>query len=270
MKWGGLSDDEAFALVTINPAKQLRIDNRVGSLEAGKDADVVDLGHHPLSSYAIVERTYIDGIAYYDRMAEERRLSELRKEKDDARQRREAGPATRRRRPRRRSRRSPETRRPRGRRTTRGSNGSNGSNGNGNGRARRAPWHHGHGEHPEHRAPRGCRRGVGDHERTIHPVTKPVIERGTIVIRGTKIEAVGANVSRPGRAPKPSTSAARMSIPASSTRGRRSDWPSLDLAGSTTSARCSTSIPSFAPSSRIRRTATRSRSRAPTASRRSR
>ena len=41
VKWGGLSDDEALALVTINPAKQLRIDNRVGSLEVGKDADVV-------------------------------------------------------------------------------------------------------------------------------------------------------------------------------------------------------------------------------------
>ena len=43
IKWGGLSEDEAFAMVTINPAKQLRIDNRVGSLDAGKDADVVDL-----------------------------------------------------------------------------------------------------------------------------------------------------------------------------------------------------------------------------------
>ena len=47
MKWGGLSEDEALALVTINPAKQLRIDNRVGSLEVGKDADVVIWNHHP-------------------------------------------------------------------------------------------------------------------------------------------------------------------------------------------------------------------------------
>src|SRR6185436_14948994 len=60
MKWGGMSEDEAFAMVTINPAKQLRIDNRVGSLEPGKDADVVVWNHHPLSSYAIVERAYID------------------------------------------------------------------------------------------------------------------------------------------------------------------------------------------------------------------
>ena len=92
VKWGGLTDDEAFALVTINPAKQLKIDNRVGSLEQGKDADVVIWSHHPLSSYAIVERTYIDGIAYYDRIAEERRLTDMRKEGRPA-DRREAGPA---------------------------------------------------------------------------------------------------------------------------------------------------------------------------------
>ena len=62
IKWGGLNDDEALALVTINPAKQLRIDNRVGSLEAGKDADIAVWTHHPLSSYAIVDRVYIDGM----------------------------------------------------------------------------------------------------------------------------------------------------------------------------------------------------------------
>lgn len=82
IKWGGLSEDEAFALVTINPAKQLRIDNRVGSLDAGKDADVVIWTQHPLSSYAIVERTYIDGQLYYDRQADERRLTSLQKEKE--------------------------------------------------------------------------------------------------------------------------------------------------------------------------------------------
>ena len=76
--WGGLTEDEAFALVTINPAKQLRIDNRVGSLEAGKDADVVIWNKHPLSTYAIVDRVYIDGTLYYDRLAEERRLTDAR------------------------------------------------------------------------------------------------------------------------------------------------------------------------------------------------
>ena len=65
-------EDEALALVTINPAKQLRIDKRVGSLEAGKDADVVVWNHHPLSTYAIAERVYIDGTLYYDRVGRRR------------------------------------------------------------------------------------------------------------------------------------------------------------------------------------------------------
>src|SRR5206468_965030 len=82
IKWGGLSDDEALALVTINPAKQLRIDARVGSLEAGKDADVVIWNHHPLSTYAIVDRVYIDGQMYYDRQEDAKRIAELAKEKE--------------------------------------------------------------------------------------------------------------------------------------------------------------------------------------------
>jgi len=82
IKWGGLSDDEALALVTINPARQLRVDRRVGSLEVGKDADIAIWTAHPLSSYAIVEKTYIDGQLYYDRLADERRLTSLVKEKE--------------------------------------------------------------------------------------------------------------------------------------------------------------------------------------------
>ena len=83
MKWGDLTEDEALALVTINPAKQLRIDARVGSLEPGKDADVVVWNHHPLSSYAIADRVYIDGTLYYDRIAEDKRLTDLSREKAD-------------------------------------------------------------------------------------------------------------------------------------------------------------------------------------------
>ena len=93
MKWGGMSEDEAFAMVTINPAKQLRIDSRVGSLEPGKDADVVIWNHHPLSSYAIAERVYIDGTVYYDRKGEEGRLTALKKEKSSARRSRGWHPA---------------------------------------------------------------------------------------------------------------------------------------------------------------------------------
>lgn len=66
-KYGGLSDDEALALVTLNPAIQLGIDHRVGSLEKGKDADFVIFDKHPLSTYAIPQRTFIDGVKYFDR-----------------------------------------------------------------------------------------------------------------------------------------------------------------------------------------------------------
>ena len=79
--WGGISEDEALAFVTINPARQLRVDNRVGSLEAGKDADVVIWNKHPLSTYAIADCVYIDGQVYYDRVADERRLTDARAEK---------------------------------------------------------------------------------------------------------------------------------------------------------------------------------------------
>ena len=81
IKWGGLSDDEALAMVTINPAKQLRIDSKVGSLETGKDADVVIWTAHPLSSFAVADRVYIDGQLYHDREADARRITELEKEK---------------------------------------------------------------------------------------------------------------------------------------------------------------------------------------------
>ena len=66
MKWGGLSEVEALALVTINPAIQLMIDDRVGSLEEGKDADVVLWENYPLSSYAKVRTTYVDGEVVFD------------------------------------------------------------------------------------------------------------------------------------------------------------------------------------------------------------
>ncbi len=66
-KYGELSDDEALALVTLNPAKQLGIDNRVGSLEEGKDADIAIFEGHPLSVYAIPMMTFVDGVKYFDR-----------------------------------------------------------------------------------------------------------------------------------------------------------------------------------------------------------
>ena len=182
IKWGGLTDEEALALITINPAKQLRIDSRVGSLEVGKDADVVIWSHHPLSTYAIVDRVYIDGTAYYDRLADVQRLSTLQQEKlaliaaergerrkpttDDA----QAGPRT------------VGT----AGQTVSTSGGDNG-NGNGNGGA----------QTPANAGPKLQGATLVITNARIHPVTRPTIERGTLVIRNGLIESVGANVTAP-------------------------------------------------------------------------
>lgn len=66
-KYGNLTDDEALALITINPAKQLGIENRVGSIEQGKEADIAIFSKHPLSIYAIPMVTIVDGIVRFDR-----------------------------------------------------------------------------------------------------------------------------------------------------------------------------------------------------------
>ena len=66
VKYGGLSEEEALEFVTINPAKQLRIDDRVGSLEPDKDADFVIWSGHPLSSFSRAEQTWIEGRKFFD------------------------------------------------------------------------------------------------------------------------------------------------------------------------------------------------------------
>ena len=70
VRYGGLSPEEALKFVTFNPAKQLGIDAQVGSLEAGKEADLVVWSSSPLSSYARCEQTWIDGRKYFDRQAD--------------------------------------------------------------------------------------------------------------------------------------------------------------------------------------------------------
>src|SRR5690625_7766780 len=59
-RYGDLTDDEALALITINPATQLGIAGRTGSIEVGKDADLVLFDAHPLSVYAIPQMTIVD------------------------------------------------------------------------------------------------------------------------------------------------------------------------------------------------------------------
>ena len=103
VKYGGLTENEALAMVTLNPAKQLGIDDRVGSIEAGKDADLVIYDKPPLSNFAKVQKVLIDGRVYFDRdgdmsgraakEAEKQKLVNKEKEKENARP---AGPPARR------------------------------------------------------------------------------------------------------------------------------------------------------------------------------
>ena len=81
IRYGGLSHDEALKLVTINPGIQLGIDKRVGSIEVGKDADLVIYNHDPLSAYAVVQKTLIDGRVYFDRQQDIAGRPALEKEK---------------------------------------------------------------------------------------------------------------------------------------------------------------------------------------------
>ena len=66
VKYGGLSEEEALKFVTLNPAKLLHIDHRVGSIKTGKDADLVLWDQHPLSVYSKPDMTLVDGIKYFD------------------------------------------------------------------------------------------------------------------------------------------------------------------------------------------------------------
>lgn len=198
IKWGGLTEEEAFAMVTINPAKQLRIDNRVGSLDVGKDADIVIWSAHPLSSFAVAERVYIDGTLYHDAEADARRITELQKEKE--RLQKNAEPER------------PE--KPK----------FEGSKFEGSGFDWAGSEFEGSGHGPFVRSeemPNG-EMGIGAQTATpqvptppgspstdevlaitnarIVPVTNPTIEKGTIVIRGNKIVALGADVPVPAGA----------------------------------------------------------------------
>jgi imidazolonepropionase-like amidohydrolase len=173
MHWGGLTEDEVFAFVTINPAKQLKIDSRVGSLEVGKDADVVIWNKHPLSTYAIVDRVYIDGQQYYDRLAEERRLTDAGKEKTTLTSAEgRTAPST-----------APQTPQPR-----------TGSEPKADALPQTVPGLGGVQQAPA----TGPVTAITNAR--IYPISSAPIERGTIVIRGNRIEAIGANVAVPAGA----------------------------------------------------------------------
>ncbi len=81
VKYGGTSEEDAWKMVTLNPAKLLHLDKKVGSIKVGKDADVVLWSDNPLSIYAKVEKTIVDGIIYYDNEEDAKLRVEIQKER---------------------------------------------------------------------------------------------------------------------------------------------------------------------------------------------
>jgi len=79
VKYGGVPRQEALKFVTLNPARQLRIDQYVGSLELGKHADLVVWSKSPLSTFSVCEQTWIDGRRYFSRSEDLRRRESVRR-----------------------------------------------------------------------------------------------------------------------------------------------------------------------------------------------
>jgi imidazolonepropionase-like amidohydrolase len=80
IRYGGATEDEALQMITINPAWIMGIDDRTGSLEVGKDADIVIWNTEPLSSYALADKVLIDGDVYFDRSLPGYGLTHLKQE----------------------------------------------------------------------------------------------------------------------------------------------------------------------------------------------
>ena len=82
MKYGGLTEEEAWKLVTINHAKLLHLDDRIGSIKEGKDADLVLWSDHPLSIYSKAEKTLIEGAIYFDIEKDKMKRNDIKKERN--------------------------------------------------------------------------------------------------------------------------------------------------------------------------------------------
>ncbi len=82
VKYGNMSEEEAWKYVTINPAKLLRIDDKVGSIKKGKHADLVLWNNNPLSIYANVEKTMIEGVFYYEKENADAQIEQIKEEKN--------------------------------------------------------------------------------------------------------------------------------------------------------------------------------------------
>jgi imidazolonepropionase-like amidohydrolase len=81
MRYGDLTEEQALKLITINPAIQLGIQERVGSIEVGKDADLAIWNGHPFSVYSRVDTTFVDGEVFFDRQQDVARRADLEKER---------------------------------------------------------------------------------------------------------------------------------------------------------------------------------------------
>jgi imidazolonepropionase-like amidohydrolase len=82
IKYGGVSPEEAWKMVTLNPARMLKLDHRMGRVAPGMDADLVLWSGDPLSIQARVERTYVDGVCYFDRVTDLERRAWAATERD--------------------------------------------------------------------------------------------------------------------------------------------------------------------------------------------
>lgn len=82
VKYGNISEEEAWKFVTLNPAKLLHLDDKVGSIKVGKDADVVLWNTNPLSIYAKAEKTIIEGVVYFDIQRDEEQRKAIAKERN--------------------------------------------------------------------------------------------------------------------------------------------------------------------------------------------
>lgn len=83
VKYGNISEEEAWKFVTLNPAKLLHIDDKVGSIKTGKDADLVLWSDNPLSVYAKAEKTLIEGVVYFDLQKDMEMRNQIAKERTE-------------------------------------------------------------------------------------------------------------------------------------------------------------------------------------------
>lgn len=195
VRYGGMKPEEALKLVTINPAKQLRIDKKVGSLEPGKDADIAVWSTSPLSTMAICEKTFVDGKLYFDRAedlkarpvldAEKKRLqAALNPQPAGGRRGGPGGPGG--------APGQPGAGQPDGGTTPPSPSRVNGPRLSTDASAENRP-------EPPNTGPITAIVGA-----TVHPVSGPDIPNGVVLIQGGKIKAVGAagSVTVPGDATK--------------------------------------------------------------------